>query len=366
MTIYLSETLRAMRRERDLTQEELADILCVSPQAVSRWETGATYPDIALLPALAEFYEITVDELLGSGKAKRQAKLAEYASRFDDALNKGDVYGAIDLSRAAVKDFPNDYKMLNNLMYVLFLSGDETGNIADWRENIEKYKAEIDALGERILRHCTDDLLRNEVKLRLAFHYIETGRKPQALELLKTVPSDKDATREYIEYYALEGEERLALIRRILLSGLGKMQWGIHAYVKRNENASSEDKAKWLNLILQVYELIFDRGDYGFYLADFAIDNIHFAEYRLEAGDENAAFGALEVAAGFAVQYARLSESCVFESELVRGIPAFTNMHTADTRGFCAIVLEEHLSKPCFDVIRGTEKFRNIIAILGE
>ena len=50
--IYLSEQLRALRRARDLTQEEVASALHVSPQSVSKWERGESYPDIELLPAL--------------------------------------------------------------------------------------------------------------------------------------------------------------------------------------------------------------------------------------------------------------------------------------------------------------------------
>ena len=52
------------RKEKGFTQEALAEKLGVSPQAVSKWENGATCPDIALLPKLAKLFDITVDELL--------------------------------------------------------------------------------------------------------------------------------------------------------------------------------------------------------------------------------------------------------------------------------------------------------------
>lgn len=52
------------RRVKGLTQEQLAEEFGVSPQAVSKWENGASCPDILILPQLADFFGITVDELL--------------------------------------------------------------------------------------------------------------------------------------------------------------------------------------------------------------------------------------------------------------------------------------------------------------
>lgn len=60
----LSEKLRTLRLERNVSQETLATYLHVSPQAVSKWERAVSLPDISLLPAIARFFDITVDALL--------------------------------------------------------------------------------------------------------------------------------------------------------------------------------------------------------------------------------------------------------------------------------------------------------------
>ena len=57
--------LRKLRQETNMTQRELAEVLCVSPQAVSKWETGAGCPDVGLLAALAERFGVSVERLLG-------------------------------------------------------------------------------------------------------------------------------------------------------------------------------------------------------------------------------------------------------------------------------------------------------------
>ncbi|NLZ99834.1 MAG: helix-turn-helix domain-containing protein, partial [Clostridiaceae bacterium] len=59
----LGVRISQMRKERDLTQEALSRKLGVSPQAVSKWETGVGCPDIALLPVIAEAFGVTIDEL---------------------------------------------------------------------------------------------------------------------------------------------------------------------------------------------------------------------------------------------------------------------------------------------------------------
>ena len=59
------DTIRSLRLARDLTQEQLAERLCVTPQAVSRWETGCSMPDTALLPEIARALDTSIDALFG-------------------------------------------------------------------------------------------------------------------------------------------------------------------------------------------------------------------------------------------------------------------------------------------------------------
>ena len=65
----LGRRIARMRLEHAMTQERLANIANVSAQAVSKWENDQSYPDILLLPLLAETFGVTVDELLGVGDA---------------------------------------------------------------------------------------------------------------------------------------------------------------------------------------------------------------------------------------------------------------------------------------------------------
>jgi len=61
----------------------------VSPQSVSRWETGANYPDIELLPHIALFFKVTVDELLGTVIIAGEEKAKKYTTDISNLLNSG-------------------------------------------------------------------------------------------------------------------------------------------------------------------------------------------------------------------------------------------------------------------------------------
>ena len=65
MIIKLSENLQLLRRQKGLTQEDLADVFGVTSQSISKWELGINCPDITMLPKIADFYEVSIDELIG-------------------------------------------------------------------------------------------------------------------------------------------------------------------------------------------------------------------------------------------------------------------------------------------------------------
>ena len=78
MELLFAKRIRGKRLEKGLTQEQLAQAIQISPQAVSKWERGDGYPDITLLPRIANFFQISVDELIGNDEATR----AEDADNF--------------------------------------------------------------------------------------------------------------------------------------------------------------------------------------------------------------------------------------------------------------------------------------------
>ncbi len=101
-------------------------------------------------------------ELDGLDEAAEKSKAAQYTSRFQDAVSQGRIDDCISIARNGVAEYPNNYELLNRLMYVLFLSGDSDGNIPEWQENMQKYDSEITMLGERIMKYCPDQNPRQQ------------------------------------------------------------------------------------------------------------------------------------------------------------------------------------------------------------
>ena len=65
MNLNIGAIIKHLRTENNVTQDTLSAALGISPQAISRWESGNGYPDLELLPVLADFFSVSTDELLG-------------------------------------------------------------------------------------------------------------------------------------------------------------------------------------------------------------------------------------------------------------------------------------------------------------
>ena len=90
-----NEKLQELRKQRGLTQEELAEKLYVSRTAISKWESGRGYPNIESLKAIAKFFGITVDELLSTDEI---LTIAEEDNKRKEKYFCDLIYGLLDLS----------------------------------------------------------------------------------------------------------------------------------------------------------------------------------------------------------------------------------------------------------------------------
>ena len=116
MNITMNSTLRALRRKKNVTQEELANHLGITAQSVGKWERGEGFPDITLLPAIALYFGVTTDELLGIDKARIEERIKSLEAESLRLRNLGDVPANLALWEDAYKEFPNNYRVMANLM----------------------------------------------------------------------------------------------------------------------------------------------------------------------------------------------------------------------------------------------------------
>ena len=91
------EKLQELRKQKGLTQEELAESLYVSRTAISKWESGRGYPNIDSLKAISKFFSVTIDELLSGEEV---LTIAEEDQRQKESILRDMVFGLLDLSVA--------------------------------------------------------------------------------------------------------------------------------------------------------------------------------------------------------------------------------------------------------------------------
>ena len=120
MKTILNEKLRELRRKKDITQEELANRFGISPQAVSKWERGEGFPDITLLPELAQYFDVTIDELMGMEEERMRAKLDAYDEEDREYGNLGETEKRVALWERAHEEFPNSVRATYALMSALY------------------------------------------------------------------------------------------------------------------------------------------------------------------------------------------------------------------------------------------------------
>jgi len=179
--LYIAENLKALRKGKNLTQEEAAEMLSISPQSVSKWERGDTLPDITLLPALSNLYEITVDALIGMDKINDlQTKNAMFASAHS-YLRDNDINAAIDVYTEALKTFPNDGGVMSDLAISLAL-GDDPEELA-----------KAITLCERVLSSGQGEKVHHTTRAALCFMYMKAGEKDNAITAASKLPHIRES-----------------------------------------------------------------------------------------------------------------------------------------------------------------------------
>ena len=110
MQLLLSDKIKKYRKEMELTQEGLADAIGVTVGAVSKWENGNTVPDIMTMMQLANFFNISMDELLGFDLTSKNVD--DMCKRVDELSRKHEFDQAMIEANNAMSRYPHNFKVL--------------------------------------------------------------------------------------------------------------------------------------------------------------------------------------------------------------------------------------------------------------
>lgn len=179
MKIKLAENIKGLRKKSALTQEQLAEALGVTVGAVYKWEAGLSLPELKLLMELADFFEISVDVLLGyeqqSGGAEKRIE------RIEQCIGQAEIAEAVSEAEKALQKYPNHFEVvyLSARVYQILYTKSREKKAIERSNELFRYAITL-------LYQNTDGRL-NEVTIRnhIAENYLMTEQTELALEQLK-------------------------------------------------------------------------------------------------------------------------------------------------------------------------------------
>lgn len=209
--LHLSENLKRFRILKNLTQEDIAKFLNITPQSVSKWERGESYPDITFLPALANILERSIDELIGMDIIRSEQTRYNIHKTASEFQRNGDYKSAEKVYRDALLSYPNKPGMILGLGGVLALQGKS-------EEAIE--------LIERGLPLSINERQKSTTRAALCFLYLKCGKTEKASALAASLPHTRES-REVIQPLISKeiNEDEINKNIKTILLGDGNTLW---------------------------------------------------------------------------------------------------------------------------------------------
>ena len=196
MLICLGENIRSLRIANGITQEQFGYELGVSAQAVSRWENGATYPDITMLPMIADFFDVTLDKLMGRG---RELEVNEREAFFKSVREMREIADILEAYDKMLQKYPNDAYLLHGKANVLYYS--------QFKKSQDMSAAnEIISLCNKI--NCSNNIgMQCGANALLVRVYARIGKLEEARKLANGLPSF-EVGRELLILECLQGTDK--------------------------------------------------------------------------------------------------------------------------------------------------------------
>lgn len=275
----IGTTIKKLRRDRNITQEQLAELLGVSTNAVSQWECDKTAPDISHLPVLASIFEVSADVLLeiDIAKSKKQTEIKEFTAKCAELHSQGKTEERLKLCREMQKKYPNDETVRYNLMKVL-----KTGYVDESFD-------EIVMLGEQLLQSTNMEYRTGAIR-GLCLTYLDKGNREKALQYADMIPPAED-----LHVHVLEGNELVEHCQNYFWKVCDRM----YLYMKylidcKDAGYTHSEKHTMLKSLYDMFHIIFSNEDFGFYNDRLTRISFFMALESGKAGEFDRAIGELE------------------------------------------------------------------------
>ena len=310
----IGTTIKRLRREKDITQEQLAEYLGITSRAISQWECDRTAPDISQLPALCHIFDVSSDVLLGIDIEKNNEEIKKYLTEAAELGYQGKGSERTELLREANKKFPRDYMIMQRLADSLVCEHS--------RKGIKEYDEVFD-LCNRILAECTDSTTRYEAIRTLALAYEYAGKREEMLKLSEEMPKSRFSYENFM-LYTWKGdadfEKRQSYISYLIYQLISVIGCACgHCHDNDKMIYTAEERIQLHKLQVDLLELLFPDKDYQYLAQEGEIACSHIAIIFIRNNDLENAWKWLEKSADFAINMDTYDFDATHTSPILRG-----------------------------------------------
>lgn len=258
----ISEQIKTNRKALGFTQEQLASYLGVSAPAVNKWEKGSTYPDIALLPALARLLKIDMNELFSFRETLSDREIALFANRLSDISMQENIELAFESAEKKIQEYPHCASLI--YMAATILNGALTLAVVD-EASKDSYEKKIICWLEQAA-DSQDDKIKLSAIYMLASKYIHLHNYAQASRLLEEIPDtniDKTMLTVSILMHQNNENEAAVLLEGKIIQSLTALQGYLYKLTEIEEHTGNSDKADQIANIGDKMVELFGLWKYG-------------------------------------------------------------------------------------------------------
>lgn len=207
--LQIGSVIVAKRKEKGLTQEELAEFLGVSKPAVSKWESGQSYPDITLLPVIAAYFGISVDSLLDYRPQMERREIRALYRQLSDSFVKNGFEFTCSQCRSYAKQYYSCAPLLFHIG-VLYLNNATASSEVSPERRVEVIR-EATALFSRVEEISADASLARQALHMRAMGHVMLQEPNEVIDLLDNIVEIPISTRVLLaSAYQMKGNESRA------------------------------------------------------------------------------------------------------------------------------------------------------------
>lgn len=178
--LKIGENILQKRKERGITQEELAEFMMVTKASVSKWETGQSHPDILLLPKLATFFNISVDELIGYDPDLSSTQIQKFYIDLENRVLDEGMDSIVEDIKIKIKQYYSCFELLYYMALFILNHCD----LATDTTKKEEYLEYTNNILRRVCEHSKNPILKEQSLSLRAACLISLGKPEEALTIL--------------------------------------------------------------------------------------------------------------------------------------------------------------------------------------